>query len=552
MNQSFNEIAGAIDKLYPPTSLRDLAKRFRYLPGPDGVPIDQGQIPSGSVSLRALATRVGPSSLRLESLHYNTYLMRTSITLADFIKLFGGWGRFFEAMNLVPAAILAGVLERLGSPEVCGKIFPKWSIFGLPTNPLYLGCVEIGEIGRLAAFLLDETGMVVDAIFDFVETPLQIIVDVVGQKLSSVLHLEKSVQEKPDIDARTTEIGDEVSSYDIVSLCEVWQKEHRDKLLEHAWPGDQPPLDNFNDFASPSPGDWEHLGSGLLVFSRTRPFVDKDFYIFNKDVVCEPGAIRETGVIRNSPKGFDLGGLVDTDLWSRKGIKLTLVDVGFGYLELYSTHLYSGGAGIDFLGSLLPEPTDDEKARVRKYQIQALVSFIQRTHDEKNVAIVVGDFNVETGERANLQSCLKTVGPSVSFDDWYDLKPFRPLSLDTGHTNRGEHTETFNTHCTPYKPAPGSIVLPQNAAPNSKNGAADYYCMDDEPPHPDGPKMDEITGERIDYVFVQRPEATHAYNLDVSRIRRRAFKRADDHSGTEIFMSDHLGLEMTLFVNPKT
>jgi hypothetical protein len=55
----------------------------------------------------------------------------------------------------------------------------------------------------------------------------------------------------------------------------------------------------------------------------------------------------------------------------------------------------------------------------------------------------------------------------------------------------------------------------------------------------------------IEKIFhlVERPRSSHTFTLDVSRIRHRAFKRVQP--GTVAYLSDHLGLEITLFPSPK-
>jgi hypothetical protein len=57
------------------------------------------------------------------------------------------------------------------------------------------------------------------------------------------------------------------------------------------------------------------------------------------------------------------------------------------------------------------------------------------------------------------------------------------------------------------------------------------------------------TGGRIDYLFVQRPLPEHTFRLDVSRIRRRPFQRPLGPGDSQPFLSDHLGLEVTLFIS---
>jgi hypothetical protein len=85
------------------------------------------------------------------------------------------------------------------------------------------------------------------------------------------------------------------------------------------------------------------------------------------------------------------------------------------------------------------------------------------------------------------------------------------------------------------------------------------YCRDW--PRPDAPEplpaSDNIPGYRLDYIFIERPTNQHAVDVDLGRIRRRPFWRGGQHprssfrtNGTPNFLSDHLGLEVTLLVSP--
>lgn len=68
----------------------------------------------------------------------------------------------------------------------------------------------------------------------------------------------------------------------------------------------------------------------------------------------------------------------------------------------------------------------------------------------------------------------------------------------------------------------------------------------------DEPKHQNIGEGRLDYVFIQKPEASHTFNLDVSIPRRKAFKhemKKDDEK--QEFLSDHLGLSFDIIVSSK-
>ncbi len=191
-------------------------------------------------------------------------------------------------------------------------------------------------------------------------------------------------------------------------------------------------------------------------------------------------------------------------------------------------------------------PSHDEKAAVRRAQIDELVNFIANTHDKRNVAIIAGDFNVGLSERSYLLTRLRQVAPGIEFDDWYNLPTFTSIypqggTIEPGRTSRSEDA-TFDTYCNIF---PQSIVAPTSLP-------TDHYCDERASYDPNA------TGERIDYIFVQRSTLDQSFNLDISRIRRRAFRRENyygkpqnDKNSPQWFMSDHLGLEITLFASPR-
>jgi exonuclease III len=249
--------------------------------------------------------------------------------------------------------------------------------------------------------------------------------------------------------------------------------------------------------------------------------------------------------------------------------------VGFGKIDLYSTHLYSGGDLLDVPELGLGAPSNAEKASVRSAQIDELVAFISSTHDPRHVAILVGDFNIAAApdrvngkwkmsdEYTSLTSKLGAISSSfpgfnghiMSLDDWWILPVFsgiflkalpKDATVDTvraqGHTNRhgdGDDPviDTFDSICA---------AVPANTARPKSANTNDYYCQEQTWYQPDA------TGNRIDYIFIERPTAAHVFMLDVSRIRRRAFKRSGSHTQPQFFLSDHLGLEVTLYASPKS
>jgi hypothetical protein len=63
---------------------------------------------------------------------------------------------------------------------------------------------------------------------------------------------------------------------------------------------------------------------------------------------------------------------------------------------------------------------------------------------------------------------------------------------------------------------------------------------------------------RVDFVFVEAPQPTHLFDLDLSRLRRRTFGRADAvalvqpvENDREYYLSDHLALDVLLIATPR-
>jgi hypothetical protein len=539
MTASLRQIASNMDRMYPPSvpqpppanpavSMRKLAGRFRY----KGLP--PGATPKPVISLRLMAGRVGGSATRLEFLHYNAWLMRDTFQIGDLIKAVGGLPHFVACMGLSAADILAFLIKKFGSSGLCDELFPPVvSVCGVSANPLNNACKLTSSGGELAAFVIDKLGFGVDQVFSLFSIPIDVAVDIVFEMLGIVVPVEVYTVDKPELEARLKEIGDQVFSYDVAALCEVWKPEHKSDLLARG-----PAAISLWGPPEPGLGAWEHLGAGLLVFSPTFSISDGETYTYAR-----------AGVTRQTVGGCDFGMAVDSDLWARKGIQRTLIDVGNGVVELYSTHLYSGGDMPGWLSSIFGgEPTDQEKKDIRAAQLKELAKFVAAKHVPSNVAVIVGDFNIPAAELAGLISVLNDTSGLI-FDDWYaldmltEIYPRKPPSgpdphPEVGHTNRGESTPTFDTICS---------VFPQNkTAPPFGSSAAsliapgDFFCDETVAPAADP------TGNRIDYILVQRPIIEHPFNLDVSRIRRRAFRRSGKNE-PEFFMSDHLGVEVTLF-----
>jgi hypothetical protein len=205
--------------------------------------------------------------------------------------------------------------------------------------------------------------------------------------------------------------------------------------------------------------------------------------------------------------------LMDADFWARKSVILNRINVGVGIIDLYSTHLHSGG-DIPDLQIIDNVPSDDLKHNVRIAQCKEIVDFIKKSHDPTHIAILVGDFNINANDVPKYVDLMDTMMAANMFDLW----PIQYGGTATGMTN-GD----FNENCA----GAGSTTV----------------CDEKSTPIP------PTTGSRIDYVFVEAPTAAHTFNLDITVIQRRPFKRPVATEG-EQFMSDHIGLSIGLISSP--
>jgi hypothetical protein len=457
----------------------------------------------------------------------------------------GGWERFIVCAGIEYTALLADVIEEYTSDDICNAIFPEIvDFFGIALNPVNDTCKLIHVAAELAEWLLTAAGYTIGALFDLLEIAQDLIVNAIEFLMFGVSGFRFG-KSKPDIPERAFEIGHELLGYDIITLVEAWDDSSKNKILAF---GNELLKDSdtnldaydgrcFTGPGAPIAGSWKQSGSGMLVVVPHLPALDGGNKAYEPD-----------GVSRNMSKGCDFGALVDSDRFANKGVQLTIVDLGVGKVDLYSTHLYSGGDGINWPALGLGEPTDEEKDEIKVAQVSRLVDFISSTHDPSHVAMIAGDFNIAASQgiyRA-LTNALRNVRcrdfKPTAFDDLWTSPAYMDILgilKDQGRTNRSDPNDHDGvgqddfSHVCAFR-APVSTVTYGNSQ--------DFYCDDSKPDAGDA-------GERIDYIFVERPRFSHSFVLDVSRIRRRAFKRA--HPGTVAYLSDHLGLEITLFPSPK-
>jgi hypothetical protein len=290
---------------------------------------------------------------------------------------------------------------------------------------------------------------------------------------------------------RAREIGEALAGhYDAVALMEVFDENEQAAVLE-GWSARR-----AEHVLGPGPS-WLRKSSGLVT------------------VVDGPT------VIRTAHHRYEQRGSLrhDADVLSNKGVLLTEIDVdGPANLELYSTHLV---AGNDFRprgeGVHPPNP-------FRLQQVEELLAFVRRVHRPANVALVVGDLNVdaaaETGHAADEHRAVRAAFGREGFDDVWESH-----GAGAGYTFC--EVGAAARICTP-DPADGR------------------YCAE---PVGDDP---DVAAKRLDHAWLERPTEHHRIAAAVAAVRRRSFPRAagaPDHDAMP-FLSDHLALDVELAMSP--
>jgi hypothetical protein len=292
---------------------------------------------------------------------------------------------------------------------------------------------------------------------------------------------------KPDVEARAPEIGAMLASerFDLAVLVEVWAEAERSGVLNG--------IRNAGGTTAgvaqgPLPGRTA-AGSGLMTVGLTQPLGE---VVFNR--YSNAGAADQ-----------------DSDHYAEKGALLVRVPLGFGEIDLYSTHLY--------FGNDLPEtpvtsaPTEEQRIGWRRLQLEELRRFINSTHRPTNVAILTGDFNIDTQGRDHYggASALTDFTRSLGLQDaWLEQFPGVPAAQG-------------GTDCALDEERVDCVASSQTSA-------------DAQP--------------RIDYLFVEQPTAAHTFNLDVTRIELRDFPRSL-FKERQASLSDHRGLAYSLLCSTK-
>lgn len=238
------------------------------------------------------------------------------------------------------------------------------------------------------------------------------------------------------------------------------------------------------DQRSGPPESWRAISGGLHTITRDRP------------------------ITRWTAAPFEaVGELWDPDAWANKGILYTEIDCEGGAIDLFSTHMFPN-----------VERRSDSEA-VRAAQVDQLGRAIDRFGRHENVTVVAGDLNIAGDSREYDRTLVPVLEEHGLVDCW------RAHREGAGGTSRA----AIRNGC-PVDPADGP------------------------PHHCRGPGE---AGIRIDYVLLEAPTPYHELSLEVQSIERASFWRglappgrffADDDRTVPNYLSDHLGIDVTLDV----
>ncbi len=286
---------------------------------------------------------------------------------------------------------------------------------------------------------------------------------------------------------RAREIGTTVAGhYDAVALMEVFDENEQAAVLD-GWAARR--ADHV-------------LGPGPTVLRKSSGLL----------TVVDGPTLTRTAHHRFTQRGSLL---YDADVLANKGVLLAEIDVGGpANLELYSTHLVAGNDFRRRTGAVHPP----NPFRLR--QVEELLAFVRRVHHPSNMALVVGDLNVDaaakTGPAADEHQAVRAAFGRDGFDDVWEA-----------HGSGAGYT----------------ICEVGTAAQICTQDAADArYCAE-----PAGEDLG-VRPKRLDYAWLQRPNVDHKIVVAVSAIRRRSFPRAAGAPGHVAmpFLSDHLALDLGL------
>ncbi len=519
MNLSLRDISQIIDPLEPPTSLKEVAKRHRWMSGN----------PPNSISMWSITDRYSDPTNIIRFLSYNTFLLdgfeiplnlfdltivleKVGTTVADYFatKLEIGIEDMMGRFGIDPMNILSA---RWSAKSLAGALGISWGVVLAATGGAAIFADPgIGVVLKVAGIICRGSSYQarrhsLEILEIAGKDPLTALVEL-GITVGTILGVDIpdpiAIGAKPALTERSQELGPKLmepmnlaygldKSYEIIALCEVWYQEARDQLAAAS-----PQCVHITGPDATGPKALK--GSGLYQI------------VLNHAVLEQPPPL----VFSN--RGDELR---DADAWASKGVLLTRIDVGVGVIDLYSTHLYSGDGLLDIPKIGLGKLPEGEKSGIRNSQLDEFIAWFKDTHNSSNIAIFCGDFNISGNNYGqNLIDVMKSINmENVALRPRFKWNTYGDTGGTHGDENPDPESSRFNEICD--------------------LSVDSTYCRD-----PNG----NPGGDCIDYIFVERPTSDHTFNLDISRLRRRLFLR-DEATDGQISLSDHLGLYVTLIAS---
>lgn len=215
---------------------------------------------------------------------------------------------------------------------------------------------------------------------------------------------------------------------------------------------------------------------------------------------------------RSGPLGTSFG----KEGWLRVVIEVPSLP-GNPRFELFVTHLQ--GVFGEIPGTDVDEGFWDKKQQTKMAQLEELIDEIRERNDEKpqHPKIVMGDFNVHSRGRGG-------------FDDRSGVlkgQYYSDLMLGMQEVGMQEVWLTFGG------PGPNNKECPNKA---------DGYLCDPFTPH----SKNYYRGDRLDYVFIEKPRPEHELQIDISRVKMTGWPNGSSSN----YLSDHVGIAFEILTSP--
>jgi endonuclease/exonuclease/phosphatase family metal-dependent hydrolase len=366
---------------------------------------------------------------------------------------------------------------------------------------------------------------------------------------------------KPDLAGRAGQLGGLLRArYDVAALGEVFGLAEA-LLIFAAWEGrvrNRMPVDELLRGADgTSPAIWVGHDDPLIDFAASPHHEVDDWLAGGCLTLCQ---LSQASIAEATwhPYAAESG----VDAWAGKGCLRCVIESEGMFFELYSTHLQAGG--VEGVGHGAEEE--------RRAQVAELMQFIRDTKNPELPALVVGDFNAvsppprQLSPQSRVWRAMTAGFVSLGFQDLWTWRQQLAWGPTTNFMDDPDICQIDPRH-------------PEWCHDNAVRLAGGY------------------PGNRIDYVWIEGAKPAHRFRLDTAKPRRVPFLRGDmtppedpaaltaprarttvppDSSPrgrapggarpltgrmtageawrtafSRLALSDHIGLEFTLFLNPR-